>query len=120
ALNFLIGTSSGNLLYALDTAWMVKPARLLIGDTRLDMIIWDATMSEQDDDYRIFEHNDLTMIGHMERALTKAGCIDENTVRVFDHTARTLWPVSLEECRDIAGRHGGLFAVDGMALTLGS
>src|SRR5262249_33926722 len=111
ALHYLIQTPHGNLLYALDGAWMLKQARLIIDKTRLDMIVWDATMAEQKGDYRIFEHNDLTMIAHMEDALKSTGCIDDKTVRVLDHTARTLWPADLDQARQIASRRDWIFAI---------
>lgn len=117
ALHYLIETEVGNLLYALDGAWMLKQARLLIGKTRLDMIIWDATMSETGD-WRIFEHNDLAMIGLMMQSLEASHCVDARTVCVLDHVARTLWPADLQEAEKRASDRGWILAADGMELKL--
>lgn len=119
-LHYLVRTPYGNLLYALDGAWMLKPERLLIGKTRLDMIVWDATIGRKPGDHRIFEHNDLDMIAHMERTLTATGCMDGNTVRVLDHTARTLWPSDPKAARKLAEGGGWTLAEDGMELSLGA
>jgi L-ascorbate metabolism protein UlaG (beta-lactamase superfamily) len=119
-LHYLVSTPRGNLLYALDGAWMLKPERLLIGKTRLDMIVWDATIGGKPGDRRIFEHNDLAMIAHMERTLKAAGCIDGQTVRVLDHTARTLWPGDPGEARRLASEGGWVLADDGLELELGA
>lgn len=119
AFHFLIETPRGNLLYALDGAWQLKPARQLIGRTRLDMIIWDATMSETGD-YRIFEHNDLAMIGLMMQSLKTTRAVHDRTVCVLDHIARTLWPADLKQSEKLASDRGWILAADGMSLRLAS
>lgn len=117
ALHFLIETPSGTLLYALDGAWMLKQARQLIGKKHLDMIIWDATMSKTGD-FRIFEHNDLAMIGLMVESLKTTGAVDAKTVCVLDHVARTLWPRDLKEAEKLAADRGWTLAADGRMLHL--
>ncbi len=117
ALHYLIETPCGNLLYALDGAWMLKQTRQLIGKKRLNMIIWDATMSKTGDT-RIFEHNDLAMIGMMMQSLATTGCVDSKTVCVLDHVARTLWPSNIVEAENLAAERGWVLVADGMDLEL--
>lgn len=117
ALHYLIEAPCGRLLYALDGAWMLKQARLLIGKRRLDMVVWDATMSKSGD-MRIFEHNDLDMIGHMMQSLEATGCVDAKTVCVLTHVARTLWPADSREAEKLATDRGWLLAADGRAFKL--
>lgn len=117
ALHYLIEAPYGRLLYALDGAWMLKQARLLIGKKRLDMIVWDATMSKPGD-MRIFEHNDLDMIGHMMQSLTATGCADARTICILDHVARTLWPADPREAEKLAADRGWLLAADGREFRL--
>ncbi|MFA7053059.1 MAG: MBL fold metallo-hydrolase [Kiritimatiellia bacterium] len=115
ALHFLVETPCGTLLYALDGAWLLKQARLLIGKRRLDMIIWDATVAHSGD-FRAFEHNDLAMIGLMMASLTTTGAVDSGTVCVLDHIARTLWPADPQEAGRLASERGWTLAEDGMTL----
>jgi len=117
ALHFLIETPCGTLLYALDGAWLLKQARLLIGKRRLDMIIWDATVAHSGD-FRAFEHNDLAMIGLMMASLTTTGAADSRTVCVLDHIARTLWPADPQEAEKLASDRGWTLAADGVPLHL--
>ncbi len=117
ALHYLVETPCGRLLYALDGAWMLKQARRLIGKKRLDMIVWDATMSKPGD-MRIFEHNDLDMIGHMMQSLTATKCADAQTVCILDHVARTLWPADPREAEKLAADRGWLLAADGREFKL--
>lgn len=117
ALHFLIETPFGNLLYALDGAWMLKQSRMLIGKKHLGMIIWDATVARSGD-FRAFEHNDLDMIGLMMASLTTTGAVDSRTVCVLDHVARTLWPADLIEAEKLAADRGWILSADGMAFEL--
>ena len=118
ALHYLVEAPSGNLLYALDGAWMLKQARSLINKKRLDLIVWDATMSKPGD-MRIFEHNDLDMIDHMMQSLKAAGNVHAETVCVLTHVARTLWPADLREAEKLAADRGGwLLAADGREFRL--
>ena len=118
ALHYLVESPAGNLLYALDGAWMLKQARLLIGKRRLDMIVWDATMTESGDG-RIFEHNNLAMIGLMMQTLAATGCAHAQTVCVLTHVARTLWPADPREAESLAAAKGWLLAADGREFLLG-
>lgn len=119
AFHYLIETPYGNILYALDGAWLTRRERLLIGDRQLRLIVWDATM-EKAGDWRCFEHNDLAMIDLMMLSLRGTGTVDEKTVCVLNHIARTLWPEDAAEAEAIAAAHGYLLAHDGMRLELKS
>ena len=115
--HYLFRTNCGNLLYALDGAWMIRQARNLIGETKLDMVIWDATMSEAGN-WRIFEHNDVTMINTMVQVLKTDGVISDNTQIILTHMARTLWPEFQEDCQAIADEYGFAAAFDGAEFEL--
>ena len=113
---YLVETPRGNLLYALDGAWMVCQAAHLIGKRKLSWIIWDATM-ENAGDWRSFEHSDLTMLEMEIRALRVRGTVDDSTLHIISHLARTLWP-DQETSRKHAEARGFLMAYDGMKLDL--
>ena len=116
--NFLISRDGKNLLYAVDTAWMTTRARRLLGKTRLDGVVWDATMSEPGD-WRIFEHTDPEMFRSIRKVLTDTGNIHDGTRIWFTHRARTLWPESPAEREAIAVREGVKLAHDGDAVDIG-
>ncbi len=110
--NYLISCNGKTLLYALDTAWMLTKARRLIGETKIDGIIWDATMSEPHD-WRIFEHSDPEMFDSIRKVLIQTGNVSEDVPVYFDHRARSLWPQELSEQQKIAERYGAHLALDG-------
>ena len=110
--NYLVSDGEKTLLYALDTAWMLAKARKLIGQTHIDAIVWDATMSEPDN-WRIFEHSDPVMFANMRRVLTQTGNIDDQVKIYFDHRALTLWPTDPEAQEAIARRENVNLAHEG-------
>ena len=114
---YLISGQDRTLLYALDTAWFPTLAYRLLGKTRLDGVIWDATMSEPGD-WRIFEHTDPVMFAMMRKTLTENGNIDEQTRIWFDHRARTLWPSDSAEQEEIARREKVALAHEGETVVL--
>ena len=117
-LHYLVETPAGRLLYAVDGAWMTTRARKLIGDKRLDLAIWDATMADPGD-YRVFEHCDLDMIAAMTNALRRDGVVHDETIVALTHIGNApLWSADPEAARRQAARHGFLLAWDGLALTL--
>ena len=89
-VHYLVEGKRTNFLYALDGAWLTKKARNALQGKHLDTIVWDATV-ERPGDYRIFEHNDFTMIQTMVKALVDAEIVNAKTHLVLDHLARTLW-----------------------------
>ena len=88
--HFLVEGRHAKFLYALDGAWLTKKASNCLQGKHLDAIIWDATV-ERPGDFRIFEHNDFTMIQTMVKALVDAEIADSRTRLVLDHLARSLW-----------------------------
>ncbi len=119
AFHFLIETPERKqLLYALDGAWMISYTRRKLGERPLDMIIWDATSGTTRDDWRFADHNDLWMIRSMRAGLAALNLVDDKTVHVFDHIARTLWPESARERAEAAEKFQGILVEDGMTLTL--
>ncbi len=116
--HFLVEAGGKRLLYALDGGWLTALTRRMLTDKPLDMIVWDATSGNTCGDWRFAEHNDLAMIDRMRRGLEGLGLIGPGTTHVFNHIARTLWPESANERRQLAERFGGVLTFDGLELSL--
>lgn len=115
AFHFSFETPAGNLLYALDGAWMLKAAVWQIRHIRFDWIVLDCTMADAGD-WRIFEHTDVEMAAHMVKSLRTLGIADGETRIVLDHLARTLWPETEAGRREKIAGTGFELAFDGMEL----
>jgi len=121
-LHYAISGRGARLLYALDGGWLCAKARRWLGDflrgKPLDAIVWDATCGNTFRDWRFAEHNDLKMIDAMREGLVKLGIASSDTLHVFDHVARTLWPTGAAACRRLEERFGGMVAEDGLVLVV--
>ena len=111
------------LLYALDGAWFCTKAHILLKRVLrgrpLSAIVWDATCGATFRDWRFAEHNDLRMIDNLRGAMLKAGLVSPETLHVFDHVARTLWPRTPVAQQRLAERFRGILAEDGLSLVIG-
>ena len=91
-LLYLIESATKRALYATDTGWLPTTTWLHIQRKQLDAIIWDATCGEGKGDYRVFSHNDLTMIRHMNQSLMKGKSLKPDAKIILTHIADSLHP----------------------------
>lgn len=113
---YLFRMKQGNLLYALDGAWITTRTAEMLRGISLDWAVWDATV-HQTADQRSFEHNDLTMVEMIIAALKTRNTVTDKTVHILTHFARTLWPDEAVTRRIVEEEHGKLMAYDGLKLT---
>lgn len=119
-MNYVFVGRGVRLLYALDGAWLCARARhilhAVLGKRPLTAVVWDATCGNTFHDWRFAEHNDLRMIAAMRESMICDGLVSPETLHVFDHVARTLWPRTPAAQRRLAARFGGILAEDGASL----
>ena len=89
-VHFFVRGRRRNLLYALDGAWITTAARRALGRTRLDLLVWDATLRASGDG-RLFEHNDLGMVRTLAARLAADGVLGPASVQILDHLSREHW-----------------------------
>ena len=116
-LYYLLEGATKNLLYATDGSWLLKSTWLYLQEKRLDALIWDATIGEIAGDYRIFEHNDLTMIRHMNQTRKNRKIIKPDAKIILTHMARTLHPPHNQLEKKLL-QEGLIPAYDGMSVLL--
>lgn len=112
---FLCHTPRGNLLYALDGAWLTTRAAEALKGIALDWAVWDCTVHAAGD-WRSFEHNDLCMLEMILQALRPRGTVTDKTVHILTHFARTLWPDEETTRKIVEDEHGKVMARDGLKL----
>ena len=116
-LYYLLENDTKQFLYATDGAWLLKSTWVHLRNKKLDAIIWDATVGERKGDSRIFEHNDLTMIRHMNRTLKNMKVIKPDSKIILTHMARTLHPSHHQLEKNLLPQ-GLIPAYDGMLVDL--
>lgn len=69
AVHFIITDGARTLFYGLDGAWLLYDEVKAIQAAKPDLAVLDATIGFIDGDYRIFEHNNLSMVIEMQKTL---------------------------------------------------
>ncbi len=110
AVHFIIFDGEKRIFYGLDGAWLMYDEVAAIKENGVDLAILDATIGDVPGDYRIFEHNNLSMILEMKTALD--GYIKRV---VISHMARTLHAPHAELCENMK-KHNVEVAFDGCVL----
>lgn len=103
------------ILYATDGAWIENSTYHHIRKTNIDMIAIDATCGDYDGDYRIAEHNSISMIRCMLPSLKVMGIMDEHTKVYMTHIAPSLHKPHAETV-EIARAMGIDVAYDGLTV----
>ena len=91
-LLYLIESATKRAFYATDTGWLPTSTWLHIQRKQLDAIIWDTTVGEGKGDSRVFSHNDLSMIRHMNESLIKGKALKPDAKIILTHIADKLHP----------------------------
>ena len=85
AVHFIIEREEKSIFYGLDGAWLLYDEVKAIKEKGIDLAVLDATIGNIYGDYRIFEHNNLTMVKEIKASLN-------NHIKrfVISHLAYTL------------------------------
>lgn len=110
SVHFIIDDGNKKLFYGLDSAWLLYDEVQAIINKHVDLAVLDATIGEVPGDYRIFEHNNLTMIRQMKLTLQKH--VDKF---IISHMARTLH-TNHKELAALMQKDDILVAYDGFIL----
>jgi ribonuclease BN (tRNA processing enzyme) len=114
---YLIEGATRSVLYATDGSWLLANTWNTLRKKRLDAIIWDATCGEGAGDPRIFSHNDMSMIRHMNHSLVKGKVLKPDAKIILTHIARKLQPPHAEMEQTLLPE-GLIPAYDGMSVVL--
>jgi phosphoribosyl 1,2-cyclic phosphodiesterase len=68
-VHFLVSDGEKRLFYGLDGAWLLYDEVKAIQKQGVDLAIIEATVGDVCGDYRIFEHNNLTMVVELKNSL---------------------------------------------------
>ena len=115
--HLLIESNGKKLLYACDGAWMMTATFNYLSGSKLDAIVFDATVGDYEGDFRMAEHNSIPMIRLMIPSLKTKGIIADNTAIYLSHIAPSLHK-SHEETVKIAEKDGFTVAFDGMKINI--
>lgn len=102
-------------LYALDGAWFINTTYYYLKNTKLALLVLDATCGDYEGDYRIGEHNTIPMLRVMLPSLKTWGITDEHTQIYLSHLAQSLHAPHDETVKRVE-KDGLNVAYDGLKL----
>ncbi len=85
--HFIIENEGKRLFYGLDGAWLMYETVDAIWKKGVDLAVFDGTIGFVEGDWRVFEHNSLSMVLEMKKSLK-----DSVKHYVVSHLAYTLHP----------------------------
>lgn len=99
--------------YGCDGAWLLSRTWEFLMKKKLDLVIFDGTCGDYEDDYRLGTHNTIPMIRMMVKAFIKHKIITDNSKVMLNHLARTLH-LGITETEELLAKDGFLMAYDSM------
>lgn len=113
--HFLLEKNDKRIFYGCDGAWFLTDTYNYLQGKNLDAMILDATVGDYEGDYRISEHNSISMIRLMLPSLKTNRTTNEKTRIILSHIAPSLHK-SHRETVEIANVFGALVAYDGLIM----
>lgn len=113
AVHYYFEIQEKTFFYGCDGAWFLSKTWEYLCKTKLNLVIFDGTVGDYEDDWRIATHNSIPMIRIMVKAMKAKGIIDENSVIMLSHFARTLHK-SIAETEKLLEKDNMLAAYDSM------
>ncbi len=112
AKHFIIADSKSKIFYGLDGAWLMYDEVEGIKFHTPDLAVFDATIGFISGDYRIFEHNNLSMVLEMKSSLSKY--IKKFCISHMSYTLHTNHDI----LSDAMARENILVAYDGLEIEI--
>ena len=112
AVHFIVKNGEKTIFYGLDGAWLLYDEVQAIKKNGIDLAVIDATIGNVPGDYRIFEHNNLSMVKEMKATLD---CYVNRWI--ISHMARTLHTSHAELAEEMT-KSGIEVAFDGLEIVV--
>ena len=110
--HFIFKKGGKKIFYGCDGGWFVNLTFKFLTNQKLDLAVLDSTVGDYDGDFRVGEHNSISMIRLLLPSLRTIGAIREDTKIILSHLAPSLHK-SHSETEKIAETLGAAVAYDG-------
>lgn len=114
-VNYIISCEDKTIFWGCDSAWLMLPTWHEMRKHKFDLIVLDGTLGEKDGDYRIFEHNNISMIKEMTYTIRSQELLKDNGKIYISHMSRYAHKSHDELCEQLADV-GVQVAYDGLEI----
>ncbi len=87
-VNYIISDGDKTIFWGCDSAWIPNYSWHEMKKYKYDLIVLDGTLGDADGDYRIFEHNNISMIKEMSNTIKSQNLLKENGKIMISHMSR--------------------------------
>jgi len=116
-VHYVFNCDDKTFFYGCDGAWILSKTWEYLCKYKLDLAVFDATVGDYEDDWRIATHNSIPMIRIMIKAMKAKGILDNNSVIMASHLARTLH-TGIRETEELLLKDNIIMAYDSMRFKL--
>ena len=116
-LHYIITKGDKTIFWGCDGAWLPNYSWKEIKKHKYDLVVLDGTLGENKGDYRIFEHNNISMIREISATMRSCELLKPEGKIAISHMSRYAHKShdELQKCMDDANI---IVAYDGMELEL--
>lgn len=87
-VHYVISDGEKCIFWGCDGAWLLNRTRHEAAKYKYDLVVFDGTLNDNRGDYRIFEHNNLTMVVEMSEAFKSLGLMKPNSKTMISHMSK--------------------------------
>lgn len=116
-LNYIINDGKASLYWGCDSGWLVNSAWHIIKAQKLDAAVFDCTIWDEAGDYRVFEHNNISMVKSLRETFLRNKILKENGASIATHFSMNA-QYKGKKLEDILSESGIIAAYDGMECEL--
>ena len=116
AVNFLIEHEGKTLFYGLDGAMISPGAWQILREVKLDIVILECALAQEEQSGNCFNHNNLAMAMALKDIMLGAAVASENTKFILSHIPTGKWRPTHDELCEAAASANIKIAYDGYFL----
>lgn len=114
-VHYIIQSEDKTIFWGCDGAWFLEKTWYEMRKFSFDYVVLDGTLGNKEGDYRIFEHNNLSMVKEISAAIRECSMLKENGKIIISHMSKYSHDEH-EILTDQMNKMGITVAYDGMVI----
>ncbi|MBR2043511.1 MAG: MBL fold metallo-hydrolase [Clostridia bacterium] len=112
-VHYIINDGDKKIFWGCDGGWLVNKTWHEIRKHKLNSAVFDCTIWDKEGDYRVFEHNNISMVKSLKKAFYAVKVIDDSSKIFATHFSKNAQHPHEKLC-EILGEDNIITAYDGM------
>lgn len=112
-VHYIINDGDKKLFWGCDGGWLINKTWHEIRKHKFNAVVFDCTIWDNDGDYRVFEHNNISMVKNLKKAFYTVKVVDDSTKVFATHFSKNSQHPHEKLC-EILGEDNIITTFDGM------